>query len=139
MTAAMIGIVKENNIARLDVLEPLLDGERRPGQRADMNRDVVGLRDQASAGVANGQREIAARVEDLRIGGAKHGLAHFLHDRAETMLNDGSRDGIDLGGHMLLLAKVRVDEVTLVRARLPRQPARPTPPRRSRRHRYRSS
>ena len=32
-----------------DVLEALLDRERRPGQRADMDRDVIGLRDQAAA------------------------------------------------------------------------------------------
>jgi hypothetical protein len=98
MAAAMIGIVEQNNVAGPDVLEPRLDGERRPGQRADMHRDMIGLRDQATLCVANAQREIAAGIEDLRIGGAKHGFAHFLHDRAETMLNNGSRDGIDLGG-----------------------------------------
>jgi hypothetical protein len=105
MAAAMIGIVEQNNVAGPDVLEPRLDRERRPGQRADMYRDVIGLRDQATLGVANAKRKIAAGIEDLRVGGAKHGFAHFLHDRAETMLNNGSRDGIDLGGHALLLAK----------------------------------
>ena len=47
MAAAMIGIVEQDDVARLDVLEALLDRERRPGQRADMDRDVIGLRDQA--------------------------------------------------------------------------------------------
>src|SRR5229473_413534 len=105
MAAAMIGIIEQNNVAGPDVLEPRLDRERRPGQRADMHRDMIGLRDQATPCVANAKRKIAAGIEDLRIGGAKHGFAYFLHDRAETMLNDGSRDGIDLGGHALLLAK----------------------------------
>ena len=99
MAAAMIGIVEQDDVAGLDVLEPLLDRERRPGQRADMNRQVIGLRDQAGVGVADRQRKIAAGIEDLRIGGAKHGLAHLLHDRTEAVLDDGARDGIDLGGH----------------------------------------
>src|ERR1700735_375832 len=71
MAAAVIGIVEQDDIARLDVLESFLDGERRPAQRADMHGYVIGLRDQPPPGVADRQREIAARVEDLRIGGAK--------------------------------------------------------------------
>ncbi len=99
MAAAMIGIVEQDDVAGGYVLEPFLDRDRRPGQRADMHRKVIGLRDQASADVANRQRKIAAGIEDLRIGGAKHGFAHFLHDRTQTMLDDGTGDGIDLGGH----------------------------------------
>ena len=49
MAAAMIGIVEQDDVARLHVLEPLLDRERRPWQRADMNRQMIGLRDQAGA------------------------------------------------------------------------------------------
>ena len=49
MAAAMIGIVEQDDVAPLHVLEPLLDRERRPGQRADMNRQMIGLRDQAAA------------------------------------------------------------------------------------------
>ena len=101
MAAAMIGIVEQDDIARPDVLEPLLDRNRRPGQRADMNRKVIGLRDQTRVGVADRQRKIAAGIEDLRIGGAKHRLAHLLHDRTEPVLDDGTRDGVDLGGHSL--------------------------------------
>src|SRR6202165_186969 len=68
MTAAVIRIVEKNDVARPDVAKSFFDGERRPGQRADMNRDVVRLRDQAAARVANRQRKITAGVEDLRIG-----------------------------------------------------------------------
>jgi hypothetical protein len=50
MAAAMIGIVEQDDIARLHVLEPRLDRERRPGQRADMDRQMIGLRDQAASG-----------------------------------------------------------------------------------------
>ena len=99
MAAAMIGIVEQDDVARLHVLESLLDRERRPGQRADVNRKMIGLRDQASADVADRQRKIAAGIEDLRIGGAKHRFAHLFYDRTEPMLDDGARDRIDLGGH----------------------------------------
>ena len=119
MAAAMIGIVEQDDVARLHVLEPLLDRERRPGQRADMDRDVVGLRDQAAARVADRQREIAAGIEDLRIGGAKHGFAHLLHDRTETMLDDGAGDGIDLGGHSCLVVCARSASLHLKRQRAP--------------------
>src|SRR5207248_2370782 len=99
MAAAVIGIVEKNHVAWLDIPKSLLDGKRRPRQRADMNRDVVGLSDQPSVYVANGKRKITAGVEDLRIGGAKHGFAHFFYDRAQPVLNHGSRDRIDLDGN----------------------------------------
>ncbi len=101
MAAAVIGIVEQDDVARRDVLEALLHRARRPGQRADMDRNVLGLRDQPAARVGDGERKIAAGIEDLRIGGAKHRLAHFLHDRAQPVLDDGARDGIDFGGHSL--------------------------------------
>src|SRR3954462_7761405 len=103
MTTAMIGVVEQDHIAGLDVLEPLLDRDRRPWQCADMDRQMIGLRDQARIGVADRQRKIAAGIEDLRIGGAKHGFAHLFHNRTEAMLDDGTRDGIDLGGHAVPL------------------------------------
>jgi len=84
VAAAKIGIVEQEDVARFDVLEAFLDRQRRPWQRADMDREMIGLRDQTSAGVANRQREVAAGIEDLGIGGAKHGLAHLLHDRTES-------------------------------------------------------
>ena len=52
MAAAMIGIVEQDHVAGRDVLEALLDRARRPGQRADMHRDMVGLRDQAARRVS---------------------------------------------------------------------------------------
>ena len=99
MAAAMIGVVEQKDVTGADVPEPLLHGKRRPRQRADMHRDVIGLCDQAAAGVADGEREIATGVQYLRVGGAKHRLAHFRHDRAQPVLNDGACDGIYLDGH----------------------------------------
>ncbi|GCC48898.1 hypothetical protein chiPu_0033201 [Chiloscyllium punctatum] len=102
MAAALIGIVEQDDVARRDILEALFDRERRPRQRADMHRNVIGLRDQPPAGIADRQREIAAGIEDLRIGGAKHGFAHLLDDRRQAVLDDGTSDRIDLGrrGHV---------------------------------------
>src|SRR2546423_1775836 len=74
-------------------------GARRPLQCADMHRNVLGLRDQSCARVANRKRKIAAGIEYLGIGGAKHGFAHFLHDRAQPVLDDGTGDGVDFGSH----------------------------------------
>src|SRR5437667_10758269 len=60
-----------------------------------MDRHMLGLGDQPAVEVTDRGREIAARIEDLRIGGAQHCLAHLLDDRQEAMLNDGDGDGID--------------------------------------------
>src|SRR5205085_8825761 len=69
-----------------------------------MDRDVIGLCDQATTRVANRERKIAAGIEDLRIGGAKHGFAHLLHDRTETVLNNRTCNGIDFFCHSGLVA-----------------------------------
>src|SRR6202158_1836144 len=60
-----------------------------------MDRHVLGLRDQPAVEVADRGREVAARIEDLRIGGAQHRLAHLLDDRQEAMLDDRCYDRID--------------------------------------------
>src|SRR5437660_8746016 len=68
-----------------------------------MNGNVIGLCDQAAACVANPERKVTAGIEDLRIGGAKHGFAHLLHDRTEAVLNNRTCNGIDFCGHAGLL------------------------------------
>ena len=60
MAAAMIGIVHEDHVARRHLRKALVDGARGPGQRADMNRNVIGLRNQPALDVADREREIAA-------------------------------------------------------------------------------
>src|SRR5439155_13996076 len=37
------------------------------------------------------------RVQDLRIGGPEHRLAHLLDDRFEPVLDDGHGDAVELG------------------------------------------
>jgi hypothetical protein len=99
MAAAMIRVVHQDHVARLHVEYALLDGTRRPRQRADMHRNMVGLRDQPRLRIADRQREIAAGVEDLRIRRAQHRFTHLGDDGAETMLDDGASDGIDRALH----------------------------------------
>ena len=43
--------------------------------------------------------EVAARVEDLGVGGAQHRLAHLLDDGLEAVLHHGHGDGIDAIAH----------------------------------------
>ncbi len=64
MAAAVIGIVEQDDVAGLDVLEPLLDRDRRPRQRADMNRQMIGLRDQAGVGsqIASEKSRLELRI-----------------------------------------------------------------------------
>src|SRR4030095_14429627 len=52
---------------------------------------------ETSLGVEDRGGEVAARVQDLRVGGAQHGLAPLLHDGFESMLDDGDGDGV--GSH----------------------------------------
>src|SRR3981189_3140497 len=111
MAAAMIGIVEQDGVRGLEVLAPVLDRDRRPRQRADVNRKMVGLRDQARIGVANRQREVAAGIQDLRIGGAKHGFARLLDDRPHPKLGDRTRDGMGLGG-LLVVAQSAATSVS---------------------------
>ena len=64
------------------------------------DRDVVGLGDQAALPIDQGNGEVPRRVEDLRIGGAQHGLAHFLGDGVQPVLQNRDGDGIDHAGRM---------------------------------------
>src|ERR1700730_3926419 len=126
MAAAMIGIVEQDDVARPDVAKAFLDRQRRPRQRTDMHRKVIGLRGQAAACVANRQRKVAAGIEDLRVRGAKHGFAHLLHDRTEAVLDDGSGDRVDFPGHSRLVTDWR-DQSKGGRAGVSRPAARVAP------------
>src|SRR5437879_529375 len=65
-----------------------------------VNGDVLGLRRQASIAVEDRRGEIPARVEDLRVGRAEHGLPHLLDDGLEAVLDDRDGDAIEThGGH----------------------------------------
>ncbi len=96
VVAAVIGVVEQKDVALVDVLAKELGHRlRRIGQGADMDRHVLGLGDQPAVEVADRRRKVAARVEDLRIGGAKHRFAHLFDDRQQAMLDDRCDDRVD--------------------------------------------
>src|SRR5207248_3486177 len=85
--AAVIGVVEEKDVALVNIaLKEFGHRAGGKGQRADMDRHMLGLRDQAAVEVADRGREIAARIEDLRIGGAQHRLGHLLDDRDKAVM-----------------------------------------------------
>ena len=96
MVAAAVGIVQQVDVARPDAaLEELVHRLGRERQRADMDRHMLGLGDQPSVRIAQRGREVAARVEDLRVGRAQHGLAHLLDDGAKAVLDHRDGDRVD--------------------------------------------
>ncbi len=107
MVAAVIGVVEQEDVAGIYVAgEEVAHRARRPGQGADMDRHMLGLGDEAAVEIADAGREIAAGVEDLRVGGAQHRLAHLLDDGEEAMLDDRDGDRID-GLHQLAPSDAR--------------------------------
>ena len=97
VVAAVIRIVQQEYIARMDVVpEEFGDRLRGPWQGADMDRHVLGLRDQAAVQVADRGGEIAAGIKDLGIRGPQHRLAHLFDDGVQSVLHD--RDGYRIDG-----------------------------------------
>ena len=98
--AAGIGIVDDEQIALMHILaEARRDRLRRPGHGADMHRNMLRLGHQPAAVVADGGGEVARGVQDLRIGGAQHRLAHLLDDGRQAVADDGNGDRVRRGGH----------------------------------------
>jgi hypothetical protein len=99
VAAAVIGVVEQEGVAGRHVRAEARDHRlRRPGHGADMHRNVVGLRDELPFGVGHRHREVAARIEDLRVRGADHRLAHLLDDRGEAAREHRDGDGVDARG-----------------------------------------
>ena len=97
VVAAVVRVVEQEHVARPDVAaKVVVHRTRRPRQRADMDRHVLRLGDQAPLGVAQRGREIAAGVDDLRVRGAQHRLAHLLGDRMQPVAHHRDRDRIDV-------------------------------------------
>jgi hypothetical protein len=95
---AVVGVVQEEQVARGDPpLEEVGHRRHRPGQGAHVDGHMLGLRGEPTLAVEYRGGEVAARVQDLRVGGAQHGLAHLLHDGLEAMLDH--RDGDSVGAH----------------------------------------
>ena len=99
VVAAVVRVVEQVDVAGADapreVLGDRLDG---PRQRAHVDGHVLGLRREAPFAVEDRRREVAARVEDLRVRGAEHGLAHLLDDGLEAVLDDRDGDAVERHG-----------------------------------------
>jgi hypothetical protein len=95
----VIGVVEQENIAGVNVArEGFRDSPRCPHHRADMHGHMLGLRDEAQLRVDQRAGEVARRIEDLRVGGAQHRLAHFLDNGKEPMLHQRDGDRVSLLG-----------------------------------------
>jgi hypothetical protein len=87
VVVAVIRVVQQEHVTgRHAAREEIAHGLHRPRDRADVDRHVLGLGDQARAGVAHGRGEVAAGVEDLGVGRSEHRLAHLLDNRLESMV-----------------------------------------------------
>ena len=100
MAAAAIGVVEQVDGLGVGIGHSLHQCLGGPGHGADMDGDMVGLGDQTASRVDQGDGEVPRRVEDLRIGGAQHGLAHFLGDGVQPVLQNRDGNGIDHAGRM---------------------------------------
>ena len=100
VTTAVIRVIQQEHVAQQDVVAEILDHFLRcPGHGANVNGNMLSLRDQPPIGIAKRHREVAATVEDLRIGSAQHRLAHFLDDARQSVLDDRRSDRIDFDCH----------------------------------------
>ena len=97
VVAAEIRIVQQVDVAGADAARERVEhGPDRPRERADVDRDVLGLRHEPARAVAQRGGKIPAAVQDLGVRRAEHGFAHLRDDRHAPVLNH--RDG-DAVGH----------------------------------------
>ena len=98
MVAAEVGIVQEIEVAWPDPAgEEFGHRPDRPRQRAHVDRNVLGLSHQPPRSIGERGREIAARIQDLGVGGSEHRLAHLRDDGDQAMLHDRDGDPIKHG------------------------------------------
>ena len=96
VVAAVIRVVQQEHVAGMDVVaEEVVHRLRSPWQRANVDRHVLRLGDQAAVDVADRRGEVAARIEDLRVGRAQHRLAHLLDDGMQPVLHHRNGHGVD--------------------------------------------
>ena len=95
--AAEVGIVEDDDVARLPVVEYGKGGGDAVGHCAEMGRDVRGLGDEPPGTVKERAGEVEAFFDIGRITCALEGDPHFLGYAAETMAVELECDGI--GNH----------------------------------------
>ena len=92
---ALEGVVEDEHVARFRVVvEDRVNGL---GHRAEVDRDVFGLRDEAAVGVEQRRRAVAALLDVRRVRRGDEHLSHLLGDALELVAHDFERHGVDLG------------------------------------------
>src|SRR5262245_24720382 len=106
MITAAIGIVEQIDVARSDrALEEFVDGLGREWQGSHVDRHMLGLGNKPSVGIAERSREIAARIQDLRVRCTQHDLAHLLDVGAQAVLNYREGNRIEGKAHLACFLK----------------------------------
>src|SRR5580765_7548154 len=100
MRAARVGIVERPYFSGLGIVLP--DGGDRVGHRAEMNGNVLGLRDHATTFVEERGRAVAPLFDVGGESGANQHRAHLLRDRAQETADD-----LELDRHCLVSRSMR--------------------------------
>ena len=93
MSAAGVGVVEHEGVVRPGARQP--DGGDGVRHGSEVNGDVLGLGDQASAGVEERGRAVAALLDVGGEGRADEGGAHLLGDGTK-----GAADDLELDFHV---------------------------------------
>ena len=95
MRAAVIGRVEDIGIPRPHcALVGFDDGFNRLAHRAQMDRDVRGIGDQATIRCEDGAREIQPFLDIHRVGGIGQRRAHLLGDRHKEVVKHLQHDRV---------------------------------------------
>ena len=86
MRAARVRVVEDPGLAGRGLVRH--DGSDRLGHRAEVHRDVLGLRDHATVLVEERRRAVAPLLDVRRERGADEHRSHLLGDRAERRADD---------------------------------------------------
>ena len=97
--AAVIGVVEHDHVAGKHVIAEAFDDHvHRIGHRTEVQRDGLGLAEDAPLGVADRHGIIEHVAHDRRARRAHDGIGHVVDDGVEPRLDDGEGDGVD-GAH----------------------------------------
>ena len=97
MIAAMIWIVEQKNVAGMDLTAKASDTARAAqGIAPTCTGTCSACAIRRSFRVDQRAGKVTRRVEDLRVCGPQHRLAHLLHDREQAMLHQGGGDRIGM-------------------------------------------
>src|ERR1700692_1801980 len=98
VSAAVIGVVEDVDVAAADVRVALDHHLDRLAHRAEVDRHVRGVGDQAAFTVEHRAGEVEALLDVDRLRGGLQAHAHLLGDRHEQVVEDLQHDRVGSGG-----------------------------------------